>query len=384
MIYFDQAASSFPKPTTVALAMTEAVNEYAANPGRSGHHLAQRANKVIEETRKKLQKMFRNESTNRIIFSLNATTALNQAIEGISWESGDHVIATSFEHNSVRRPLERLKLEKEIEVDYVRPGENESEWTSIISRKLTEKTKLVMVTHGSNVTGEIIPIDLIGKLLKKHKAMYCVDASQTAGVLPINMTEMNIDLLAFPGHKGLMGPQGVGVLLVKNHVTLRPISVGGTGSYSEDRKQPKVWPEGWESGTLNTPGIAGLLKGMEEVEKKGLSKIFEHEKMLAFRTINGLTKVEGVRIIGPKGEEDRLGVVAFFIEGIDGQEIAMILDQHYDIAVRAGLHCAPMTHDLYETTDKGVIRVSFGLYNTESEVDKFLVAINEIRDGLLE
>lgn len=384
MIYFDQAASSFPKPPSVAKAMVEAVNEYGANPGRSGHQLAKRASNVIEKTRERLQHLFRNQSVDRVIFSLNATTALNQAIEGISWNDGDQVIATSFEHNSVRRPLERLKKEKGIIVTYVRTDNHETEWVNVIQNKLTKRTKLVIVTHGSNVTGEIIPIAAIGESLKDHPAIFCVDASQTAGILPIDMTEMNIDLLACPGHKGLMGPQGVGILLLKKEMNLRPMNVGGTGSNSEEIEQPKVWPTGWESGTLNTPGIAGLLKGIEEVENRGLSAIHEHEKALAKYFIEKLHQLEGVQIIGPGANEDRLGVVAFYIEGLNGQEVAMILDEHYQIAVRAGLHCAPLTHEAFETSDKGVIRASFGIYNTKEEVDELLLAIDEIRDGLLE
>ncbi|WP_280771260.1 aminotransferase class V-fold PLP-dependent enzyme [Salipaludibacillus daqingensis] len=384
MIYLDQAASSFPKPTTVADAMVKAVNEYGANPGRSGHQLSKCASAVIDKTREKVQKMFRNQSVDRVVFSLNATTALNQAIDGLSWKRGDHVVATTFEHNSVRRPLERLKKEKGVLVDYVRPNEDEKTWEEAILNKITSNTKLVIVTHGSNVTGEIIPVESIGVSLKNSGVMYCVDASQTAGVLPIDMEAMNIDMLAFPGHKGLLGPQGVGVLLVKNHVNLRPINVGGTGSHSEELEQPKIWPAGWESGTLNTPGIAGLLKGIQEVEKRGLSTIFEHEKSLSIHCIKGLKKLPGIHIVGPGEEENRLGVVSFYIDGVDGLEVAMILDEHYQIAVRAGLHCAPLTHESYETSDKGVIRASFGIYNTKEEVDQLVAAIEEIKDGLLE
>lgn len=382
MIYFDQAASSFPKPPTVAKAMVKAVTEYGANPGRSGHQLAQRASGVIEETRQQLQRMFKSQSPDRVVFSLNATTALNQAIQGLTWEMGDHVIATAFEHNSVRRPLERLKQEQGIEVDYVRPDTNDG-WEKAIEEKLTDRTKLVVVTHGSNVTGEIIPIEPIGELIKDHSALFCVDASQTAGVIPVNMREMSIDLLAFPGHKGLMGPQGVGVLIVKNHVNLRPVYVGGTGSRSESPEQPEIWPSGWESGTLNTPGIAGLLKGIEEVQSKGLSTIYSHEKELADYCVAELNKLDSIHTVGPQLDEERLGVVSFFIEQVSGLEVAMILDQHYDIAVRAGMHCSPLTHDALGTTDTGLIRASFGVYNTKNEIDQFLEAISEIRDGLL-
>ncbi|PYZ91790.1 cysteine desulfurase [Salipaludibacillus keqinensis] len=384
MIYFDQAASSFPKPPAVAKAMAEAVNDYGANPGRSGHQLSQRASGMIDQTRMKLQKMFRNQSSDRVVFSLNATTALNQAIQGISWEQGDRVISTAYEHNSVRRPLERVKAESGVEIDYVRPTDLLNNWVEAIESKLTERTKLVVVTHGSNVTGEMIPIQSIGSLLKDHPALFCVDASQTAGVVPINMVEMNIDMLAFPGHKGLLGPQGVGVLMVGNDVNLKPIIVGGTGTQSETPNQPAAWPVGWESGTLNTPGIVGLLKGLEEVERRGMIEIYEHEKELTLYCLEGLNRISDVHIVGPKRAENRLGVVSFNISDIDGNEIAMILDQHYGVAVRAGLHCSPLTHEFLGTIEKGLIRVSFGPYNTKEEVDTFLNAMKEIKESLLE
>ncbi|MCE7790984.1 aminotransferase class V-fold PLP-dependent enzyme [Salipaludibacillus sp. CUR1] len=386
MIYFDQAASSFPKPPEVGQAVSEAILRYGANPGRSGHKLARQANSIIETTRRKLNKMFHSHSPDRVVFSNNATSALNQAIEGLTLKRGDHVLATVFEHNSVRRPLERLKREKGVTVDYLQADGQASpgKWADVVKRHLTDRTKLVIVTHGSNVTGEIIPVKEIGDLVADHPALYCVDASQTAGVLEIDMKEMGIDLLAFPGHKGLLGPQGTGVLMVANNVSLRPVHVGGTGSASELPAQPDIWPAGWESGTLNTPGIAGLLKGLEAVEKYGLDYIHSHEKELASYCIKELEAIEGVKIVGPGAEEERLGVVSFYIKGVDSNEAAIILDEHYNIAVRAGLHCAPLTHKIYKTADSGLIRASFGIYNTFEEVDTFTDAIKEIKEGLLE
>jgi cysteine desulfurase family protein len=383
MIYFDQAASSFPKPAGVAEAMAEAVQQFAANPGRSGHQLARRANEVVERTRKKLALLFHHDSDRHIVFSLNATTALNQAIEGLMWEPDDHIIATQLEHNAVRRPLERLKSEKNIHVTYVQK-DSEKEWSELIEAAMTKRTKLVIVTHGSNVTGDILPLKAISEVVSEHQVLLCVDASQTAGIVDINMTTMGIDMLAFPGHKGLMGPQGTGVLMVKKHIELRPLIVGGTGNTSESPEQPETWPERLESGTLNTPGIAGLLKGIETIHNIGTKTIYEHEKKLAIRCIEGLKAIGDIEIVGPDTHHERLGVVSFLVKGIDPHELAIILDDHYHIAVRAGLHCSPLAHQVCGTSQTGLVRASFGVYNTLEEVDIFLSAVAEIKEGLLE
>jgi cysteine desulfurase family protein len=383
MIYFDQAASSFPKPAGVAEAMVEAVQLFAANPGRSGHQLARQANEVVEKTRKKLALLFHHESERHIVFSLNATTALNQAIEGLMWEPHDHIIATQLEHNAVRRPLERLKKEKNIHVTYVQKDSGQ-EWAELIEATMTEHTKLVIVTHGSNVTGEILPLKEISEVVSEHNALLCVDASQTAGIVDINMATMGIDMLAFPGHKGLMGPQGTGVLMVKKHVALRPLIVGGTGDASESPEQPETWPERLESGTINTPGIAGLLKGIEAIHDMGIKTIYEHEKKLAIRCIDGLNAIGGIEIVGPDTHHERLGVVSFLVKGVGPHEMAIILDNHYHIAVRAGLHCSPLAHQVCGSSETGLVRASFGLYNTLDEVDTFLSAVAEIKEGLLE
>ncbi|WP_209125213.1 aminotransferase class V-fold PLP-dependent enzyme [Alkalihalobacillus sp. BA299] len=378
-IYFDQAASSFPKPPKVGEAVLEAITEYGANPGRGGHTLAVRANDVIFNTRKKLAMMFGERNPDNVCFYLNATQALNQAIQGIQFEEGDHVISTSFEHNSVRRPLERLKETKAIKVSYIEPKVNGQTLLELVEQQINEKTKAVVVSHGSNVTGTILPVEEIGKITKQHGILFIVDASQTAGILPIHMTDMNIDILAFPGHKGLMGPQGTGVLIIKEHVDLVPLIYGGTGSHSEDIHQPLKRPERFESGTLNTPGIAGLLAGIEEINSIGLDHIYEHEAKLTTYCIGKLSEIEGIRMFGPGLNEPRLAVISFTIEGIDVHEAAMILDQHYHIAVRAGLHCSPLTHSIMGTNQVGTIRVSFGLYNTIEEIDRFIEAIKEIK-----
>ncbi|WP_216831634.1 aminotransferase class V-fold PLP-dependent enzyme [Alkalihalobacterium elongatum] len=378
-IYFDQAASSFPKPEKVGQAVLEAITEYGANPGRGGHSLAVRANDVIFTARKKLAEMFGEKNPANVCFYMNATQALNQAIQGIQFEAGDHVISTSFEHNSVRRPLERVKDTKGISISYIQPDVDGKRLFELFENEINERTKAIIVSHGSNVTGTILPIEKIGQIAKAHNLLFIVDASQTAGVLPIDMKEMNIDVLAFPGHKGLMGPQGTGVLIVGDHVDLVPLIYGGTGSHSEDVGQPQKRPERYESGTLNTPGIAGLLAGIEEINRIGLRKIYEHEAELTSYCLNRLNEIEGIYILGPDGNTNRLAVISFTIEGIDIHEAAMILDQHYQIGVRSGLHCSPLAHSLIGTNEIGAIRVSFGLYNTIEEVERFIEAVKEIK-----
>ncbi|HEX7066036.1 MAG TPA: aminotransferase class V-fold PLP-dependent enzyme [Bacillales bacterium] len=375
MIYFDQAASSFPKPQSVVHAVSEALTEYGANPGRGGHRLAKKAASIIHETRAELAGFFGLDFPENVWFYPNATAALNQALKGFPFTAGDHVIATSFEHNSVRRPLEYLKRSKGIKVSYIHPDED---WVKAIK----VNTKLIVAAHGSNLTGIIMPVEKIAHSAKQFEIPFLVDASQTAGVLPIDMKEMGIDMLAFSGHKGLLGPQGTGALLVRDGIKLEPYMHGGTGAHSEDIGQPEQAPERYESGTLNTPGIAGLQAGLKEIKKIGLAAIYAHESELAKHCIRGLKEIEGVSVFGPDSGVERLAVISFRIDGVDVQETAIVMDQHYDIAVRAGLHCTPLGHETIGTMDGGTIRVSFGPYNTMEEVDRFLQAVQEIKYGL--
>ncbi|MDO6656518.1 aminotransferase class V-fold PLP-dependent enzyme [Anaerobacillus sp. 1_MG-2023] len=379
MIYLDQAATSFPKPPEVVQAMTECMTEYAANPGRGGHALSKRADNMIVQAREQLADFFGFDQPERVCFTANATAALNQAIKGFSFNEGDHVLTTSYEHNSVRRPLEYMKKTSGIEVDYINLETTEEFDVEAFCNALRPSTKMIVVSHGSNLTGTIIPIDEIGKIAREHGITFLVDASQTAGIIPIHMEQMSVDLLAFPGHKGLLGPQGTGVLIVSKAVELNPIYHGGTGSSSELVDQPLKYPERLESGTVNTPGISGLLAGLNAVKKMGLHKIRMHELHLTKHLINGLKEINYVKVYGPNKE--RLGVIPFTIEGIDAQEIAIILDQHYEIAVRAGLHCTPLGHETIGTSTTGAVRLSVGPYNTIDEINKTIQAVEEIVEG---
>jgi cysteine desulfurase family protein len=381
MIYFDHAASSYPKPKSVADAMYEAVTSYSANPGRGGHQLAEQARSVIDEARRKIALFFGAPSSKHVWFYQNATMALNQALIGFPFQEGDHVVATKFEHNSIIRPLEKLVSEKRITVTYVEPNKDGMITVNAMEAAITKETKMFAVSHASNVTGALVSIREISLLAKEKDIITLLDASQTAGTIKIDMVEDGVDLLAFAGHKSLLGPQGTGVLISKHDFDLTPLVVGGTGSHSELTNQPLKWPDRYESGTLNTPGIAGLSAGISEIEKMGLETIVQHEKNLMMRFLDGVKQVKGVTTFGPEDVSMRVAVIPFLLEGLESHELAMILDQHYQIAVRAGLHCAPKTHEALQTSEIGLVRISFGPYNTEEEVDRLLTALKEINQA---
>ncbi|WP_430789554.1 aminotransferase class V-fold PLP-dependent enzyme [Virgibacillus flavescens] len=379
MIYFDQAASSHPKPTSVAEAMVYAVNSVGANPGRGSHALAREASKIIQETRVKIAELFGGSNPSKVLFYQNATIGLNQAIKGLSWDKGDHVIASSYEHNSIRRPLEYISEKCGVSITYIDVPEKEEDdqFIQAVQDAIKPNTRLIAMTHASNVTGRILPIADVSKLAKRNSINTILDASQTAGHLSINMNELGIDMMVFPGHKGLLGPQGIGVLMVEGNVNLVPIHHGGTGTFSSVATQPEQWPEYLESGTLNTPGIAGLRAALTEYEKR-INEIVPRETILAQSLLEGLREIDGVTCYGPNSDAYRMPIVAFNIDGISSQEIGLILDSHYHIAVRAGIHCSPLTHESLHTTEQGIIRASLSMYNTEEEVHSFLLAIREI------
>ncbi|MFA1819641.1 aminotransferase class V-fold PLP-dependent enzyme [Virgibacillus oceani] len=383
MIYFDQAASSFPKPPEVAEAMIKAVNETAANPGRGSHQLARQAAQLINQTREKAAQLFGCADPRQAVFFNNATVALNQAVKGLTWEKGDHIISTSFEHNSIRRPLVYLEKNYGVRVTHIDWDEDESLVIEQIEKAINPRTKLIAMTHASNVTGGVFPIENILKFAKQDDITTLVDASQTAGHRHLHMKEQQMDMLVFPGHKGVLGPQGIAMLLVEGEIPLNPIHHGGTGSYSELPDQPEQLPERLESGTLNSPGIAGLLAALQVYEKSKDENV-PRETILANKLLEGLQMVPDVNVYGPPRSSNRLPIVAFNIKNIHSQEIAAILDSHYNIAVRGGLHCSPLAHEVLHTSNQGVIRASLSYYNTEQEIDQFLQAINEIAEAYQE
>ncbi|MBD2871757.1 aminotransferase class V-fold PLP-dependent enzyme [Paenibacillus arenilitoris] len=376
-IYLDHAATSWPKPPAVTEAVMQAMLNDAANPGRGSHAMAVRASRILFDARKQLGKLFNIKNPNDIAFASNTTMALNQAIKG--WlKSGDHVIATSVEHNSVRRPLYALEQKIGIQVTYIEADERGNIKLDDVAKAIRPNTTLVIVNHSSNLLGTIMPVADIAEMTKKYGIKLLVDAAQSAGILPIDVKAMGIDMLAFPGHKGLLGPQGTGGLYIDPELELEPLLHGGTGSQSEALEQPRVRPDRYEAGTQNTPGIAGLRMGVQHVWNESVQSIHAKEWSLSQRLMEGLQRIPGIRLLGPALGEQRTGIVAFDAEGIDPSELSFILDQHYNIAVRAGFHCTPLAHACAGTSATGAVRASVGIYTTEAEVDALADAMQEI------
>ncbi|KAB3532210.1 aminotransferase class V-fold PLP-dependent enzyme [Alkaliphilus serpentinus] len=375
MIYFDNAATTFPKPQGVYDAVLNTMKDYGANPGRSGHKLALEAGRSIFFAREKVSKLFNIENPMQIIFTGNATESLNLAIKGIL-SKGDHVITSSMEHNSVLRPIKALE-KIGVESTIIQCGEDGCLNPENIRNAIRENTKLIVLTHASNVTGTIMPIKEVGKIAKDQGVLFLVDAAQTAGVYEIDVVKDNIDLLALPGHKGLLGPQGTGILYIKEGLNVKHFKEGGTGSKSEELFQPEMLPDRYESGTPNTPGIAGVAAGVDFILNEGMDNIRKHEELLTGYFIEELSKMEKVKIYGPKDSTKQASVVSINIGNEDSSEIAYILDKVYNIAVRSGLHCAPMAHKTIGTFEQGTVRFSIGYFNTRNEIDE---AINAIKD----
>ncbi|GHV93996.1 cysteine desulfurase [Spirochaetia bacterium] len=377
MIYLDNAATSWPKPEAVYLISDKVLREESGNPGRSGHTLSLAAGRRIEETRLFAARFFGIQKPERMCFTLNATDALNLALKGLL-RSGDHVIAGSMEHNSVARPLETLK-ERGVEYTKIPASPVYGTDPADVKAALRANTKLAVFSHVSNVCGTVNPIAEIGALCREHGILLLVDAAQSAGAFPINVEKMNVDLLAFPGHKGLLGPQGTGGLYIREGLVLAPLREGGTGSRSEELIQPASLPERYESGTQNTAGIAALGEGIRFLIEEGPEKIRDHEAILASRLIEDVRAIPGLTFYGPPAGAGRSGVVSVTLSGLDPVEVALILDNSFGIAVRAGLHCAPDAHRTLGTLERGgTIRISAGCFNTIEDIDRCIKALSAI------
>lgn len=376
MIYLDNAATSYPKPDEVYRAVDRGLREYGANPGRSGHKLALNAGRAIYETREFICELFNIDNPMQIIFTSNATDSLNLSIKGIL-KKGDHVITSGMEHNSVIRPiktLEEIGVENTI-VECTRDGLIKLDE---LEKAIKPNTKLIAVTHASNVTGTIMPIEEISKIAKSNDILLLLDAAQTAGVYDIDVKKMNIDLLAFPGHKGLMGPQGTGALYIKDGIELKQMKEGGTGSKSESLLQPEIIPDRYESGTPNTPGIVGLGAGIKFILDIGIEKIRKHEEELTDHMLKELEKIDKVKVYGFKDSKKQAAVISLNIGDLDSSEVSYILDQAFDIAVRSGLHCSPLAHKTLGTFEQGTIRFSIGYFNKKKDIDDAIMAIKKI------
>lgn len=376
MIYFDSAATTWPKPPEVWEAMEHCLKFAGANPGRSGHQMAIKAGRLVDEARELLATLFNITNPDRIIFTLNATEALNLGIKGLL-KPGDHVITSSMEHNSVTRPLYVLQS-KGIEVSKVSCAGDGNIKVEDIEKAVRPNTTAIVITHASNVTGTLMPIAEIGRLAKKKGLYFIVDAAQTAGVFNINVPFMKIHLLAFPGHKGLYGPTGTGGLYIAEGLELTPLKEGGTGSMSDVPGQPALMPERYESGTLNSVGIAGLAAGLKFLRSEGTEKIRQHEMELTQRFLKGAGRIKGLTLYGPVELYERAPVVSFSLAGKTTGMVGTVLDKQYNIACRAGLHCAPDAHRTLGTFDQKLVRFSFSYFNNKEEVDYALRCLSEI------
>ncbi len=377
MIYLDNAATSWPKPDCVISAMTQCLKEYCANPGRGSHGLSSAAGLAVSRAREKVAEFFNIKDPLRLCFTKNATEALNTAIYGVL-KPHDYVIATGMEHNSVLRPLKTLERDRKISLTLLKGNRFGEIDLGELAQSFRPETRLVVSTLSSNVNGIMMPIAEIGEMARSRGALFLVDASQGAGSVLIDVESMNIDLLAFPGHKGLMGPQGTGGLYVGPDVDIKPLMQGGTGSNSELIYQPEYLPDLIESGTLNTPGIVGLASAIDFIRETGIDNIGKHRHRLVERLHEGISRLEGITVYSRPEKGKNSGIVAFNFDWADSNEIAYILDKKYNIAVRAGLHCAPAAHATLGTLRRGAVRISPGWFNTMDEIEYVIKTIEEI------
>ncbi len=376
MIYFDNAATSWPKPPAVRAALSEYFGEACGNPGRSGHRMSVAAARIVETARETLAELLHFNDASRIVFTHNATHALNLALYGVL-RSGDHVVTTSIEHNSVMRPLRHLET-LGVELTVVACAPDGMLDLDNVRRALRPGTRLLVTTHGSNVAGTLAPIGTLAAIARDNGTLYLVDTAQTAGAIPIDVQEMGLDLLAFTGHKALLGPTGTGGLYKRDGVALAPLIRGGTGSDSAHEIQPEFMPDVYESGTLNVAGIAGLAAGGRFLSEIGIETVQAHERKLVAQFLAGASEIAGITLYGPGDAALRCGVVSFNVAGTVPSEVGLILDESFGIMARTGLHCAPAAHRTLGTFPTGTVRFSFGWFNTPAEVELALKALREI------
>ena len=377
MIYLDNAATTLHKPPAVAEAVKNAILT-AGNAARGAHGASLSVSRMVFETRAKLAKLFGCPRADHVVFTANSTEALNIAIYGLL-SPGDHVITTDLEHNSVLRPLYDLQT-RGVQVDFVRADRRGRIEYAALEALFRPNTKAVVCTHASNLTGNRLELARIGAMTRAHGALLVVDASQTAGALPIDMQKMGVDVLCFTGHKGLMGPQGTGGLCIRPGVEIRPLLRGGTGVHSYDREQPEAYPARLEAGTLNSHGIAGLNAALDFLLDKGVAAVGARERLLMRRFYDGVRELPGVTVYGDFSQEERAAVVTLNIRTYDSAEVADALFTDYEIAVRAGAHCAPRMHEALGTVEQGAVRFSFAYFNTEAEVDAAVSAVRELAE----
>ena len=374
MIYLDNAATTMKKPQCVIDAVVAAMS-HMGNAGRGATTAALDASRVIYDTREKLSDLFNLQNPSRVAFTCNSTESLNTAIKGIL-SSGDHAITTALEHNSVLRPLYDLQA-KGMELSIVDCDENGNIDYNDFEKLIKENTKAIVCTHASNLVGNVLDVKKIGSIAKKHNLIFIVDASQSAGVFEIDMQDMNIDILCFTGHKGLLGPQGTGGICVREGIDVRPLKVGGSGVNTFSKEQPVEMPTHLEAGTLNGHALAGLNAALDYLKEEGIDNIQKREEELMFRFYNGIKDIKDIKIFG-NFENKRAAIVTFNVGDIDSAAFSDELSFAYDISTRAGAHCAPLMHKAMNTVEQGAVRFSFSHYNTEEEIDTAIKAVKEI------
>jgi cysteine desulfurase / selenocysteine lyase len=379
MIYLDNAATSRPKPPEVLQAMNDYMLNVCANSGRSGHHLSIEASRIVYRTRETLAKLFNADDPLQIVFTLNATESINLALQGIH-QNGDHVITSSMEHNAVMRPLRALESQG-IEITVVECSHQGFIDPSDVRNAVKKNTKMIVLNHASNVIGSIQPVEKIGLIARENEILFLLDSAQTAGACEIDVQKMNVDLLAFSGHKSLYGPVGTGGLYIRNGINLKPLKYGGTGSRSDEEYQPDFLPDRYESGTLNIVGIAGLGAGVEFVMREGIENIRKKECELTQKLINGLLSIQKISVYGSLNAQKQIGVVSFNIQGFFPSDVAMYLEERSDILCRATLHCSPSAHKTIGTFPDGAVRFSLGIFTTDNDVDIAVKAIRKLERG---
>jgi cysteine desulfurase/selenocysteine lyase len=385
MIYFDNAATSWPKPPGVAEAMHHFMTHVGANPGRSGHRLSVRAGRIVYEAREAVAELFNAPDPLRVVWSANVTEALNLVLRGYL-RPGDHVITSSMEHNAVMRPLRALAAGLDgpaIELTVVPNSPQGFLEPADLLAALRPETALVVLNHASNVCGSLLPLRRAGQITREHGCLLLLDAAQTAGACPLDLEADRVDLLAFTGHKALGGPMGTGGLVIGPRVDverLAPLKRGGTGSRSEREEQPDFLPDMCESGTANAVGLAGLLAGVRWVLDRGVEEIRTHEMALTRRLIDGLLDIPGVRVYGGLDAARQMATISFNVAGLEPSQVGLRLDDEFDILCRVGLHCAPAAHKTLGTFPGGTVRFGLGALNTADEVDTALRAVRCIAE----
>ena len=374
MIYLDNAATTMKKPQCVIDAVVNAMT-HMGNAGRGANEASLDASRIIYDTREKISDLFNLKNPSRVAFTCNSTESLNTAIKGVLTNK-DHAITTALEHNSVLRPLYELEREG-MELSIVPCDENGNINYDDFENLIQNNTKAIVCTHASNLVGNVLDIKKIGQIAKKHNLVFIVDASQSAGVFPIDMEDMNIDILCFTGHKGLFGPQGTGGLCVREGINVRPLKVGGSGINTFAKTQPEEMPTILEAGTLNGHALAGLNAALDYLKEEGIENIQKREEELMFRFYNGIKDIKNIKIYG-NFENKRAAIVAFNVGDMDSAAFSDELSLYYSISTRPGAHCAPLMHKAMNTVEQGAVRFSFSHYNTEEEIDTAINAVKEI------